>query len=165
MRTPRAIALASSVVLATSLLLLLAACGTAEGNPAADGESAAPPALVGTSWTLVSYTDDSGAPVEATPSPNSGSLAFEGDGLFSGSTGCNRIMGTYEQDGSSLAMNPGRMRFDPCTGAVAAQETAVLAGFALVASFTADGQLLLKGADGSTLLTYDPTLTELAGTE
>lgn len=112
----------------------------------------------------MSYADEAGAPVEATPSPNSGSLTFDSDGLFSGSTGCNQIMGTYEQDASSLSMNPGRMRFDPCTGAVAAQETAVLAGFALVASFAADGQLLLKGADGSTLLTYDPTLTELAGT-
>ena len=131
------------------LPLMMACSGTLPGR------EPPPKPFTGTKWLLVTERRPAGEPPY---------LEF-GDGAVTGYSGCNRIMGTYEQDGSSLAMNPGRMRFDPCTGAVAAQETAVLAGFALVASFTADGQLLLKGADGSTLLTYDPTLTELAGTE
>jgi heat shock protein HslJ len=51
-----------------------------------------------------------------------------------------------------------------CDGAAATQETAVVAALPQVASFTADGQLLLLSADGSTLLTYDPTSTDLEGT-
>jgi heat shock protein HslJ len=155
--------MATSVLIATSLLFVLAACGSSGGDSAAGGDAAAPP-LAGTSWTLVSYADASGAPVEATPSPDSGSLAFDSDGRFSGSTGCNRIAGTYAQDGSSLTMTAGPMTMMACSGAVAVQETAVIDALGKVTSFAADAQLVLKGADGTALLTYDPTLTELAGT-
>jgi heat shock protein HslJ len=55
------------------------------------------------------------------------------------------------------------MTLKACTGAVAAQETAVVAALPKVASLTSAGSLILLDAGGATLLTYAPGLTELAG--
>lgn len=164
MRASRHHARLAPVLLATAAILVLAACGSTSSGSGADGGGGAAPTLGGTSWTLVAYADAAGTAVAATPSPNSGSLVFDTEGGFSGSTGCNRIAGTFTQDGSTLAMTAGPMTMMACSGAVAAQETAVVAALPQVASFTADGQLLLLAADGATLLTYDATVTELAGT-
>jgi heat shock protein HslJ len=144
----------------------LGGCGSTSSpsTKAAPSSTVGSTDLAGTSWLLESYTAADGSTAEATKGAEAGSLTFGADATFSGSTGCNRIAGTFTQDGSSLTMQPGPMTAKACAGAAAAQETAVVAALPQVASFTAAGALVLLDADGATLLTYAPGLAELAGT-
>ena len=145
--------------------MAIGGCGSTStpDTKAAASSNAGSTELAGTSWLLESYTGADGSTVEATQGGEAGSLAFGADGTFSGSTGCNRIAGAFTQEGSSLTMQPGPMTLRACDGAVAAQETAVVAALPEVASFTSSGSLVLLDADGATLLTYAPGMTELAG--
>ncbi len=153
---------------ALPLLLILSACGssTSSGDAGAGSASAAPAAadLAGTSWTLTSYADASGAEVSATAAPQSGSLTFSADGAVAGSTGCNSFTGTYEQDGTALTIVPGPMTLRACAGPVAEQEAALLAALPNVASFTADSTLVLLDASGAQLLAYAAAPAGLSGT-
>jgi heat shock protein HslJ len=145
-------------------MLAMSGCGSTS-TPAADAASAAPSTeLAGSSWVLESYAGPDGAPVAAVTSGDLGTLAFAADGSFAGSTGCNRIAGTYTQNGSSLTMASGPMTLRACQGPVAAQEAAVVAALPLVVSFTSDANLVLQDADGAALLTYAQGMTSLAGT-
>ena len=150
-------------VIAAITVLVIAGCGSSS-TPAASSAAAAATDLAGTSWTLDSYSGADGATVAAETTGSVASLAFGADGTFSGSTGCNRIAGTYTQDGSSLTFQAGPMTLMACDGPVAAQETAVVAALPKVASFTSGASLVLLSADGSALLTYSPGMTSLAGT-
>jgi heat shock protein HslJ len=168
--------------------LVLAACGGNSANsesttaaatsaPAASSAlptSAAPTAgasaatstagLADTTWNLTAYTDAKGAEVPGTTGANVGTLNFAADGSFSGSTGCNRLVGQYTQNGSSLTMTPGPMTKMACPADVTAQENAILAALPKVASFTSGTALVLTAADGATLLTYSAGTATLAGT-
>jgi heat shock protein HslJ len=148
----------ASVLLATTAL---AACGTTQSS---SGDGEAPMELSGTSWNLSSYAGPEDAVVPAAESPAGASLTFAADGSWSGSTGCNRIMGTYMQDGSNLTIDSGPMTLMACEGPVADQETAIIAALPLVASFTAGDVLELRSAEDSVLLTYEAGLAGLAGT-
>jgi heat shock protein HslJ len=146
-------------------ILALSACGST-ATPA-DGGAASPATandLSGTSWDLASYAGADGEPVAGLTSGEMGTLTFAADGTFAGSTGCNRIAGTYTQDGSSLTMASGPMTLRACEGPVADQEAAIVAALPRVTSFTAGTSLALLDADGSTLLTYEPGISTLAGT-
>jgi heat shock protein HslJ len=146
-------------------ILVMTACGSA--STPADAGAASPEAaagLSGTSWVLESYAGPDAAPVPADTSGDVGTLVFAADGSFSGSTGCNRIAGTYAQDGASLTMTSGPMTLKACQGPVVDQEAAIVAALPLVASFSLDTSLVLQDADGTTLLTYAPGLSSLAGT-
>jgi heat shock protein HslJ len=162
-----AISRLTTVLLAPAVLLagalMMSACGSSSA-PADAGSPAAATALSGTSWVLESYAGPDAEPVAAVTAGELGTLVFAADGSFAGSTGCNRIMGTYTQDGSSLTFASGPMTLKACEGPVAAQEAAVVAALPLVASFTQDGSLVLQDAEGATLLTYAPGLSTLAGT-
>ena len=120
--------------------------------------------LGGTSWNLSSYAGPDGSTVTATEAPEMASLTFAADGSWSGSTGCNRIAGTYTQDASSLTIEPGPMTLVACEGPVADQEQAMVAALPLVASFTGGDSLALLSADDSVLLTFAAGLASLAGT-
>lgn len=148
--------------------LMLAACGGNTASTASSSASAAPAAaaaeLAGTAWNLTAYTDAKGTEVPGTTGANLGTLAFAADGTFSGSTGCNRIVGSYKQEGSALTMEPGPMTKMACPADVTAQEDAILAALPKVASFTSGTALVLTNADGGTLLTYAPGTADLAGT-
>jgi heat shock protein HslJ len=141
---------------------VLAACGSTPS--AGESSSAAAADLAGTTWNLESYAGPDGATVPAVSAPRLAPLTFAADGSWSGSTGCNRINGTYTQDGSTLTMTPGPMTLMACDGAVAAQEAAIVAHLPEVASFTSGESLVLLSADGTPLLTYTPGMTGLAGT-
>jgi heat shock protein HslJ len=142
-------------------VLALAACGSSSTS----GSAAEPAAeLAGTSWVLASYAGADGAAAPAKAAGNQGSLAFGTDGTFTGSTGCNRMGGTYTQDGSALTLQLGPMTLMACMGPVARQEEAIVAALPEVASFTAGDTLVLMSGDGSTLMTYTPGLTSLVGT-
>jgi heat shock protein HslJ len=162
-----AISRLTTVLLAPAVLLAgtltMSACGSTSA-PADAGSPAAAPALSGTSWVLESYAGPDAEPVAAVTAGEVGTLVFAADGSFAGSTGCNRIMGTYTQDGSSLTFASGPMTLKACEGPVAAQEAAVVAALPLVASFTQETSLVLQDAEGATLLTYAPGLSTLAGT-
>jgi heat shock protein HslJ len=120
--------------------------------------------LSGTSWDLASYALPDGGVAPAVESGGTASLTFAPDGSWSGSTGCNRIAGTYVQDGSALTIEPGPMTLVGCDGPVADQEQAIVTALPLVTSFTAAESLVLRSADGGELLTYTPGLAQLAGT-
>jgi heat shock protein HslJ len=146
---------------------MLTGCGSQSSSTpaaAAPASSTAVTALAGTSWNLASYAGPDGTEVPAVQSGDPGSLTFATDGTFAGSTGCNRILGTYVQDGSSLTITSGPMTLMACPDTVAAQETAVVAALPKVASFTSGTSLVLIAADGKPLLTYSPGLASLAGT-
>jgi len=146
-------------------VLAMSGCGsTSTPAGAGDASPAAATELSGTSWNLESYAGPDGEPVAGTTSGELGTLTFVADGSFAGSTGCNRIMGTYTQDGQALTMASGPMTLKACQGPVAAQEAAIVAALPLVASFTLETTLVLQDADGNALLTYAPGMSSLAGT-
>ncbi len=120
--------------------------------------------LSGTSWNLASYSGTDGSSVPATEAPDLASLSFAADGSWAGSTGCNRIAGTYTQDGSTLTIDSGPMTLVACQGPVVEQEQAIMAALPLVASFAADENLELRSDDGTALLTYSAGLAGLAAT-
>lgn len=82
--------LSATVILA--LAALLPACATARASQ-----------LDHTSWLLESYGKPTSliSIVEGT----NVSVDFEGDGVVSGSTGCNAFEGTYKVDGNALTIN------------------------------------------------------------
>ncbi len=118
--------------------------------------------LSGGAWQLTSHASTDGSATKATSSPPAGTLVFAADGKLSGSTGCNSFNGTYMQSGSALTVTVGPLTLMACSGAAAAQETAVLASLAKVDSFTSGSKLQLKSG-GDSVLTYEADVTGLAG--
>jgi heat shock protein HslJ len=157
----------TKVLLAPAILMAgilgMSACGSTPAD-SGDASPATTAELSGTSWNLASYAGPDGAPVAGGESAEMGTLTFAADGSFAGSTGCNRIMGTYVQDGSSLTISSGPMSLKACQGPVADQEAAIIAALPLVTSFTLETNLVLLDADGTALLTYAPGMSTLAGT-
>ena len=81
-----------------SVVGVLAALVFALGSPAqAAGE------LAGTSWRALEI---GGSPLPTVQSRQEPYLIFNAAGRVSGSTGCNRFAGSYQQDGNSLRFTP-----------------------------------------------------------
>jgi heat shock protein HslJ len=59
--------------------------------------------LVGTYWRAVEID---GSPVSLQPNKREAHLVFNAEGRVSGSTGCNRLAGSYKQDGNALRFTP-----------------------------------------------------------
>ena len=143
---------------------MLAACGddsgsSATASTAAPAQAQSQTGLAGTSWILSSFNTRSGSSVDAvTTAP--AALAFTEDKV-SGSTGCNDFSGTYTSDEEALTITLGPMTQKACGDpAITAQETAVVAQLANVASYTSDDTgLTLKDSSGATVLVYGPGLT------
>ena len=155
----RRLSLVSTVAVAG---VVLAACGS--GASPDEGSSAAPASLEGTAWVLATYAGAGGAsqPAEA---GSVATLSFQPASRLAGSTGCNSFAGEWTQDGSGLTLSPGAITKKACPGALAAQETAVLADLQRVATFAVvSGSLRLSGSDGALLVSYLPGLAGLAGT-
>jgi heat shock protein HslJ len=154
------------VLLVLALLVtVLAACGgddDDEGAVAASDRSGSD--LVGSTWVLTSYEGRTGATVDAaTDAP--AALTFRVAGTLVGSTGCNDFGGVYETDGDELSIEVGPMTLKACVDPdVSAQETAVLDALANVTTHDLAGDdLVLLDDGGTTLLTYRPGMTGLAG--
>jgi heat shock protein HslJ len=162
-------ALRVTAALAVASALVLAACGDDSGSSAASTAAPAPAqaqsqtGLAGTSWILSSYSTRSGASIDAVTTATA-SLAFTDDKV-SGSTGCNDFSGTYTSDEEALTITLGPMTQKACTEpALTAQETAVVAQLANVASYTSDDTgLTLKDSSGATVLVYGPGLSGVEG--
>ena len=147
-------------VVGAVLALALGACGDDDDDVSTDAAAAS--TLTGTSWTLASASID-GDDVAAV---GTSTLAFGDDGTtVAGSTGCNQFSGTYTQSGSDLTIELGPVTLRACVDPGAtAQEAAILAHLPEVASYSADGQLVLTDADDVTLLTYDQGQSTIEGT-
>jgi heat shock protein HslJ len=152
------------LAVAAVALAVLGACASGDGAaPAASGASV--PDLAGTSWNLASYTAADGTQTPAVTEPSVGTMNFLAGGQLTGSTGCNRFTGTYEQSGTDLSITTGAMTEMACPGPVGEQETAVITALGKVAmAALASDNLVLKDAQGAQLLTYAPGLAGLEGT-
>lgn len=128
-------------------LLLASACGGDDGG--GGGEELT--SLDGTSWTLVegmeiTIPDD----IEMT-------LQFEG-GRASGSGGCNRFMGGYEEDGQSVSFGQLASTRMACPEEIMSAETAYLAALESVSSGSAtEAELVLSDSSEQELLRYEAT--------
>lgn len=160
----------SLLILGVGAAALLLGCGTDDGTSSA-GTATAPPIeevpaavgdLTGTSWVLESFI----VAGQQVPVAAEATATFDADGMFAGSTGCNRITGTWEQDGDSVSIDVGATTQVACTDqAVAEQEEVILAVLPEVMSAQqVDDTLSLLDADGAALLTYAAGLADLADT-
>ncbi len=98
--------------------------------------------LPGTTWQLVSMDGDAIAG-DAVPT-----LAFDGQGAVSGSTGCNTFSGQVTINGSELSFGPLVTTRMACADPAAnAREQAFLAAMEDVSAYTVDeqGRLVLQG--------------------
>ena len=146
--------------LVATAILVLPACGDEVATTAAGTDP-----LAATTWTLVSYVDESGDEQPALPG-NPATLAFGEDGFVTGNTGCNSFRGSYEADGTSLTFSSAATTMMACLPPeAAAQEQAVLAGLEASAAFEVSAEeLVVLDGDGEPLLVYVPASTDLAGT-
>ena len=99
----------------------------------------APDALRGTKWVLVELN---GKPV--TPGANNPAyLVFDPDQKrYSGSSGCNRIVGTFQLDGSSLQMLGGAMTMLACSEPLMKQEKEFNEALTATGSYQLSGNTL-----------------------
>lgn len=94
------------------------------GRSGGDSSTAKPMSLEGKEWTL---TEAGGSPVVTTPGARPATLTLSAEGRkVSGSSGCNRLMGTYELSGTSLRFKPVGLTRMACPEPLMKQEKAVL---------------------------------------
>jgi heat shock protein HslJ len=134
--------------------LLFAAAFAPLGLAASGAAGATEPdhPLLRHSWRLAAID---GAPVVPDPQRGAPTLRFGADGRFSGSGGCNRVMGRYERDGDRLVFKDMASTLMACAGPVAALESRVLARLRGTSTWRLDGTgLVLSGPAGT--LAYVP---------
>lgn len=168
-RVPTMHAAARGIGIAVGLVVavaMVAACtddsrlGAGSRGPSTTGPArrgaASGTRLAGTSWALASSVDGATVPT----------LDFAASGSLSGSTGCNRILGTYTEQGSSLTVSLGPMTQMACASAAATQqEQRIVSALPQVRSSTRSGDTLsLQDSTGKELLSYTAVSGELAGT-
>ena len=81
-------------------------------------------------------------------------LQFLSDGKVAGSTGCNRLMGSYEINGKQLTIQPGGTTMMACPTALMNQERKLLDLLPTIRRFRVDatGALILQSDKGVTVL-------------
>ena len=167
MATPRRTRALLTPALLLAGILAVSGCASStapSGSGSGAGSGGDATDLAGTSWVLKSYAGPDGGVATASADGEVATLTFAADGSFAGSTGCNRLAGTYVQDGASLTIAPGPMTLRACPGGLADQEAAIVTALPQVATFTSDADLVLQDSAGVALLTYAPGLSSLAGT-
>ena len=123
-------------------VLFASACG---GDDSGDE----PTSLDGSSWTLVEGEGIT-MPKDVTPT-----IAFE-SGTVSGSGGCNRFTGTYDEDGAKLSLGMLATTRMACAEDVMSAEAAYLSALESVSSWSAaGGELMLSDSSGQRLLRYE----------
>jgi heat shock protein HslJ len=125
-------------------LFLVSGCG-------GDDDAEEPPSLDGTSWTLVEGTEIT------IPDDVEMTIAFEA-GRASGSGGCNRFTGSYEQDRESISLGRLASTRMACAEEVMSAEQAYHSVLESVTSWSATGGVLvLSDSSGQALLRYEAT--------
>jgi heat shock protein HslJ len=139
-----------SVILITFLLasLALGACQSAAPS------SATP--LVGTTWLMQSYLDNSGQMAQAQPGGQA-TVKFTNDGNLSGNATCNQYAGTYQTSGDKMTIVLGPMTLMACSDdALNTQEQDFTKALGSTASYKIQGeQLTLFDQSGNTLLVFN----------
>lgn len=126
-------------------IVFFASCG------GEDDDAEAPASLDGTSWTLVEGTDIT------IPDDTEMTIAFEA-GRTSGSGGCNRFMGSYDQAGEQISLGRLASTRMACAEEVMSAERAYLSALESVTSSSATGGVLvLSDSSGQALLRYEAT--------
>ncbi len=141
-RRARRLPRARLVLVALSLVALVAACGGASATPAA---SLGPINLEGTSWRLLGYLSPDGThytvPAAVTPG------ATFANGQFQGDTGCNTASGPYTQNGTTISIGPLASTKKACQEPMQTVETAYLVAIAVVDTAVGnDTTLLMKSS-------------------
>ena len=146
------------LALTMALCAGLAACAAPPAAPAGSGPGPttmiASKQLAGTAWNAVLLN---GTP----PAPKTGATIEFGKadqaGRAFGSSGCNRWMAGYHQDGSALRFDQAAGTMMACIGPAMEQEGVFLGIINAVDRFTVNpaGQLVLATPDGKTL-TFAP---------
>lgn len=125
-------------------VFLVSACGDED-----NGDE--PASLDGTSWTLV---EGEGITI---PDDGKMTIAFEA-GKASGSGGCNRFTGSYEQDSESISLGRLASTRMACADEVMSAERAYHSALESVTSWSATGGVLvLSDSSGQALLRYEAT--------
>lgn len=102
--------------------------------------------LGGTNWKLIEL---GGAPVAAGPAARQANLVLSVDGKsMSGSTGCNRIVGTYELEKDTLRFQPAGLTMMACLDPFMKQEQAFIEALKAASNFRIVGATLeLRNAE------------------
>ncbi|WP_083941577.1 META domain-containing protein [Salinicola socius] len=101
---------------------------------------AASEALVGTYWKLMTLD---GKPVTVADNMREAHLVLDAQGRVTGSTGCNRLMGSYTLQDDTLTFSQLASTRMACPGEVAALEQAWLATLSETAHYSIEGQSLV----------------------
>ena len=137
--------LAVSVTVAVAMIV----SGCATSSNTVDDTQTANEALVGTYWKLMTLD---GQPVAVADNQREAHLILGEDGRVSGSTGCNRLMGSYRLEGDTLTFSRLASTRMACPGDMAMLEQAWLAALAETAHYSIAGQSLeLQNADDRAL--------------
>ena len=106
------------------------------------------PALLGTTWIAIEID---GQALDATNSQRQPTIVLSGDtSRVSGSTGCNRISGTFTQQGNGLRFGMLAMTRVACVPDRSATENAFAAAMDATASQAIENQILeLRDASGT----------------
>jgi heat shock protein HslJ len=124
-------------------IVFFASCG------GENGDAEAPASLDGSSWTLVEGMDIT------IPDDVAMTIVFEA-GRASGSGGCNRFTGSYEQDGESISLGRVASTRMACDEEVMSAERAYLSALESVSSWSATGGVLvLSDNSDQALLRYE----------
>jgi len=99
-----------------------------------------PPPLEGTDWKV---TELGGAPVAAAPGARQASLVLTAEGRkVAGSTGCNRMAGTYELEKDALRFKPMALTMMACLEPLMKQEQAFVEALKATSSYRIAGETL-----------------------
>ena len=118
------------------------------------GQAGADAPLVGTYWKAVAVD---GTPAIPLPEKREAHLVFAAEGnRVSGSTGCNRVTGTFTQTGDSFRFSPMASTKMACPPNLDAQEGAFLQALSAIATMQISGDTLeLKDATGKVRLRFE----------
>jgi heat shock protein HslJ len=140
------------IPLRTVLLLALVAGGSAGcAAPPSDAPTAPSPsgraALLGTTWAAIEID---GRAVDASETQRRPNIVLSGDNRVSGSTGCNRVSGTFTQQGKGLRFGMLAMTRVACVPDRSVTENAFVAAMEATASQAIENEILeLRDANGT----------------
>jgi copper homeostasis protein (lipoprotein) len=136
------------IVLALAALACGCGGGVAQSGIPASPSSPSGPVLTGTTWNAIEID---GQPVPTSTSQLRPSILLSTDGnRVTGSTGCNRISGTFTQDGNALHFGPLVSTRMACVPDRSATENAFTAAMEATASHVIANQTLeLRDAAGT----------------
>jgi putative lipoprotein len=139
------------MITAALLLLAIAACTPAEGEPEATGnDTVTLEELQGTTWNLESY-----GPADSPMEPNANAVPtihFENVGAINGFSGCNQYFGEIALDGANVTISGvGGTEMACLDTGIMEQESAYYSALTSAQTISRDGNSLMIGYEGGEL--------------